>query len=213
MFLHTLGCAVVIVQDCGEAIEEGMIELADADVDAEDGGENEVKEKVEHCCYVAFMRQRVCWEGSQSIYTTFRSKQVCVKSNVGLLHHPKPELRLSYAWHYSCVSVHIVIRGALMWQLTGICYKSPVINPYHMESELVTCQHAHSVTESRLMILAKELPGCRKLLSLAADLNPYTALRQHLLPQPRTLLRGGESSHALGPHLFSCDAETSCAQS
>jgi len=34
-----------------------MIELADSDVDAEDGGENEVKENVEHCCYVAFMRQ------------------------------------------------------------------------------------------------------------------------------------------------------------
>jgi hypothetical protein len=36
-----------------------MIELADADIDAEDGREDEVKEKVEHCCYVAFMRQVV----------------------------------------------------------------------------------------------------------------------------------------------------------
>lgn len=82
-----------------------MVQLTDADVDAEDGGENEVKEKVEHCCYVAFMRQGVGWECTVSINTTLRSKQVCVKSNVGLLHHPKPELRLSYAWHYSCASV------------------------------------------------------------------------------------------------------------
>jgi hypothetical protein len=34
-----------------------MVELAGSDVNAEDGGENEVKEKVKHCCYVAFMRQ------------------------------------------------------------------------------------------------------------------------------------------------------------
>jgi len=34
-----------------------MVELAGTDVDAEDGGEDEVKEKVKHCCYVAFMRQ------------------------------------------------------------------------------------------------------------------------------------------------------------
>lgn len=64
MFQHTLGCAVVVVQDCGQPVEEGMIELADADVDAEDGGENEVKEKVEHGCYVAFMRRGVSWEGA-----------------------------------------------------------------------------------------------------------------------------------------------------
>ena len=47
---------MVVVQDCGQTIEQGMVELAGTDVDAEDGGENEVKEKVEHCCYVAFMR-------------------------------------------------------------------------------------------------------------------------------------------------------------
>jgi hypothetical protein len=63
MFMHTLRRAVVVVQDCGQPIEEGMIELADADVDAKDGGEDEVKEEVEHCCYVAFMRQVVS-EGS-----------------------------------------------------------------------------------------------------------------------------------------------------
>ena len=60
MGTHTLRCAVVVVQDCGQTIEQGMVELADADVDAEDGGKNEVKEKVKHCCYVAFMRQ-VVW--------------------------------------------------------------------------------------------------------------------------------------------------------
>ena len=59
MVMHTLGCAVVVVQDCGQTIEQGMVELADADVDAEDGGKNEVKEKVKHCCYVAFMRQAI----------------------------------------------------------------------------------------------------------------------------------------------------------
>jgi hypothetical protein len=34
-----------------------MVELAGTDVDAEDSREDEVKEKVKHCCYVAFMRQ------------------------------------------------------------------------------------------------------------------------------------------------------------
>ena len=57
MVMHTFRCAVVVVQDCGQTIEQGMVELAGADVDAEDGGEDEVKEKVKHCCYVAFMRQ------------------------------------------------------------------------------------------------------------------------------------------------------------
>lgn len=50
---------MVVVQDCGQTIEQGMVELAGTDVDAEDGGENEVKEKVKHCCYVAFMRQAI----------------------------------------------------------------------------------------------------------------------------------------------------------
>lgn len=59
MVMHTFRCAVVVVQDCGQTIEQGMVELAGADVDAEDGGENEVKEKVKHCCYVAFMRQAI----------------------------------------------------------------------------------------------------------------------------------------------------------
>jgi hypothetical protein len=63
MFIHTLRCAVVVVQDCRQPVEEGMIEFADTDIDAEDGREGEVKEKVEHCCYVAFMRQVVS-EGS-----------------------------------------------------------------------------------------------------------------------------------------------------
>ena len=57
--MHTLRCAVVVVQDCRETIKEGMIELAGTDVNAKDGGENEVKEKVKHCCYVAFMRQAI----------------------------------------------------------------------------------------------------------------------------------------------------------
>jgi hypothetical protein len=57
MVLHTLRCAVVVVQDCRQTIEEGMVELAGTNVNAEDGGEDEVKEKVKHCCYVAFMRQ------------------------------------------------------------------------------------------------------------------------------------------------------------
>ena len=59
MAMHTLRCAVVVVQDGGQTIEQGMVELAGSDVDAEDGGEDEVKEKVKHCCYVAFMRQVV----------------------------------------------------------------------------------------------------------------------------------------------------------
>jgi hypothetical protein len=61
MVLHTLRCTVVVVQDCRETIEEGMVELAGSDIYAEDGGENEVKEKVKHCCYVAFMRQVLEW--------------------------------------------------------------------------------------------------------------------------------------------------------
>jgi len=36
-----------------------MVELAGPDIDAEDGREDEVKEKVKHCCYVPFMRQVV----------------------------------------------------------------------------------------------------------------------------------------------------------
>lgn len=48
---------MVVVQDCGQTIEQGMVELADTDVDAEDGGEDEVEEKVKHGGYVAFMRQ------------------------------------------------------------------------------------------------------------------------------------------------------------
>ena len=59
--MHTLRCAVVVVQDCRQTIEEGMVELAGTDVDAEDGGENEVKEKVKHFCYVTFMRQVLQW--------------------------------------------------------------------------------------------------------------------------------------------------------
>ncbi len=58
--MHTFRCAVVVVQDCRQTIEESMVELAGSDVNAEDGGENEVKEKVKHCCYVAIMRQ-VVW--------------------------------------------------------------------------------------------------------------------------------------------------------
>jgi hypothetical protein len=38
-----------------------MVELAGSNVDAEYGGENEVKEKVKHCCYLAFMRQALEW--------------------------------------------------------------------------------------------------------------------------------------------------------
>ena len=38
-----------------------MVELAGTNVDAEEGGEDEVKEKVEHCCYEAFMRQVSGW--------------------------------------------------------------------------------------------------------------------------------------------------------
>ena len=59
MVMHTLRCTVVVVQDCGQTIEQGMVELAGTDVDAEDGGENEMKEKMKHCCYVAFMRQAI----------------------------------------------------------------------------------------------------------------------------------------------------------
>ena len=61
MAMHTLRCAVVVVQDCRQAIEQGMVELAGSNVDAEYGGENEVKEKVKHCCYLAFMRQALEW--------------------------------------------------------------------------------------------------------------------------------------------------------
>jgi hypothetical protein len=54
--LHTLRCAVVVVQDCGNAIEDGMVQLAQSDVDAEDGREDEVEEKGKHCRHVVFMR-------------------------------------------------------------------------------------------------------------------------------------------------------------
>lgn len=44
----TLRCAVVIVQDGGDAVEDGTVELAGADVDAEERREDEVEEEVEH---------------------------------------------------------------------------------------------------------------------------------------------------------------------
>lgn len=40
---------MVIVLDGGETVEDGMVELASANVDAKERGENEVKEEVEHC--------------------------------------------------------------------------------------------------------------------------------------------------------------------
>jgi hypothetical protein len=108
--MHTLRCAVVVVQDCRQPVEEGMIELADADIDAEDGGEDEVKEKVEHCCYVAFMRQVVS-EGSSSGIQLLRAV-ICisyVKLNVGQL-HPKPEA--APVLHAACcVSVYCTRMG------------------------------------------------------------------------------------------------------
>jgi hypothetical protein len=48
---------VVVVQDCGNAVEDGMVQLAESDVDAEDGREDEMEEKGKHCRHVVFMRQ------------------------------------------------------------------------------------------------------------------------------------------------------------
>jgi len=57
---------MVVVEDCGQTIEQGMIELAGTNVDAEEGGEDKVKEKVEHCCYVSVMRQVIRDGGRES---------------------------------------------------------------------------------------------------------------------------------------------------
>jgi hypothetical protein len=89
---------VVVVQDCGQTIEQGMIQLAGTNVDAEDGGEDEVKEKVEHCCYVAFMRQVSGGGGRVSFINAYCiACQVCVKHIERWQLQPSPKLRLSYA--------------------------------------------------------------------------------------------------------------------
>lgn len=38
----------MVVQHGGETVEEGMVEFSQADVDAEERGEDEVEEEVEH---------------------------------------------------------------------------------------------------------------------------------------------------------------------
>lgn len=50
---------MVVVEDCRHAVEDGMVELAQADIDAEDGRENEMEEEVKHFSVVLVMRQVV----------------------------------------------------------------------------------------------------------------------------------------------------------
>jgi hypothetical protein len=44
----TLGCAVVVVENCAYAVEECVVELAAANVDAEYCRQQEVQDEVQH---------------------------------------------------------------------------------------------------------------------------------------------------------------------